>query len=286
MKIELSKPYNPLIIDTLTDLNCPQAVAIWNTSFGKVDKLYKKTLQIYDKALQDRNSEHELLNTYELLLHNLCTLIKDDTGKILSLFITGHCDKNEHIKNFNIQTKPFKSRVGKQINKVKHNQRKITGHNFTIRGKKVLGYSVVFLEDDGYKPCLDVHNTEGDGAFSFNYELRSILVNLYQFSRELSNCLKNLSKAHKEIIATTVNKSSYEDLLEISSRIDELYFPNELKKRQPVIKITSEGKYLLEFKMLNKKNSSKILKSYGKITQEMQYTGDGITRNFKIIDVY
>jgi|GEM_PF-5211757 len=116
-------------------------------------------------------------------------------------------------------------------------------------------------------------------AFSFYYEMRYLLVGIYQ-----------LSSALCQIIPT---KGTGEDLtkgLRFKSTLDmiidmpKVYLPNEYKKEIPHISLENSFYYVaLEAK--NSRNTDPVIAAK-QLSQEIAYTADGLTNNFALIDVF
>jgi hypothetical protein len=260
-------------------------LSIWNLSYGKVLNAIYEILELLINSANDETKHTELLQKYEHLLYLHAALINDDTKSIIDCFFTEDQKENKTVKE-QVRQPSVEAHSSKIINQIKHHRRHIVTVNHYLDELIIPGFTIVQNFSGTASFCTTVHHRAGDTVFSFYYELRHLFVGIYIISEALCNVVPSVSKPSTNLTQSPKIKQ----LLELFLKLPRIYLPNELKKEIPFIEHSTDSSNSGYFHIGTGTNKKYYdipnLTNYKQLTQKIHFTGDGVTRNFSLFDVY
>jgi hypothetical protein len=253
-------------------------VSIWNNSIFKVLNSMEEILKLLLECQRDKKVLENILPKYETLLHYYASLTNDDAKSIVEAFFQNEKELKEHKKLLKLPN--LQAHSGKIINAIKHEQRYLIVVNHFIDELIIPGFSVVTNKRHLLSPCMTIHWKDGDMAFSFYYEMRYLIVGIYQLSDILSRIIPT-----KGVIGEDLSQGlRFKSILEMFIEMPKVYLPNEYKKEIPYISL-EEAAYFVGVEPKNSRNTDTVIATK-QLSQEISYTADGLTNSFALIDVF
>jgi len=286
------------------DYGLKHPLALFNTSFNKIEESLRDFFKIYDVITFDQLRQaqggdipvREIIKSYRSYLYSLREYL-DDCYHIAKSFMapdTKHKDdRNQYnwllrnaqvpaVQNFLNATNDYKRFLDLIVNALKHNNAILNGIIFFDETAKefYLGYYVANVVSERYEPVQSIHaDYQGEHtAFSFGRDVRFNMYHIFAIAEELINMIKNLG-----IKITIPSKSlpineKRETLFKGIMDLPRTFFPDEYQKPIPSVSITSDRLLKLEYP------SMLSLKPLPRPQSVMLYhSPDGKTRSFAIL---
>ncbi len=276
-------------------------LAIYSISTQRVFNAFNKVIESLEKS-KDHN---EITERHQELIESLNSYIDDGYHLMKCLFPKNSVNKNiifadKWLKSINISVKkiiddyqsklsPYRDRIAKINNKVKHNHaRYCTIEVSTLHGK-IKGYYIEGVNlNEVIIPDNEIHPSMKDGtytAISYNMDLKRLLVYFYIISDLISKTIYKLYSFQNNtnlIIKLTPDSSSVlNGICEKIALLPDLFFPDEYVKDIPLIIIRHNGKEIelrenAHTKFINK------LRRYTKCKVSTGITFDGISQKWAL----
>lgn len=286
------------------DYGLKHPLALFNTSFNKIEECLHDFFKIYDGITFDqlRQSQggdipvREIIKSYKSYLYSLREYL-DDCYHIAKVFIapdTKHKDdRNQYnwllknarvpaVQGFLNATNDYKRFLDEIVNALKHNNAILNGIIFFDEAAKefYLGYYVANVVNERYEPVQSIHaDYQGEHtAFSFGRDVRFNTYHIFAIAEELMNMINNLG-----IQVTIPSKSlpinnKREALFRSIMNLPRTFFPDEYQKPVPSVSVTSDRLLKLEYP------SKLSLKPLPRPHSVMLYhSPDGKTRSFALL---
>ena len=191
--------------------------------------------------------------------------------------------ENKITKKYFNEIFKYKSAISAIVNKIKHNHARLNYVQITTKHGKIIGYFVEGLDNSeslGADTTIHKRYMNADTAFSLNRDLKFHLVNFFYICDSLRESLEEIIKKKYNVELTYQNNSINDSTFKFDTckRIQELpylFFPDEMEKNIPVIKIIENS---IEF---SKNTDAPELLTYEELRVITQMTGDGITKAFR-----
>ena len=257
------------------ELGLRHPLGIYNTSVTRVEERFRRVVELLSTPEQQRN---ELLDSQEALLKALMEHM-DDCVNILRGFTASKrdFDKNRHVRAYRQAIEEYRAHIGKVVGRLKHQQGRLTLMTVQLATSRFAGYFVTIgLLGGSIGPDPDIH--PHITAFSFNRDLRFHLCHFLLTSVHLARAVEALTGARPDYPA----KGALADVIKAVMALPETYFPDEYKKRRPVLRF--EAEQVASRQLFVNFMSSKGWQPLAGQTMLIRLTtrGDGVTRAWKI----
>jgi len=264
-------------------------LASYNVSLSAVARRLRTVLEVLSQTQRDALFIHEKKGDWAFPLleatdHMLDALMEhlDDCGGIIRSFFSSVNDK--HFKkvhgDYKRSVEPYRDHIGKIVNYIKHNQGRLRSVVFNWPSGSSLGYFVEGpVSEGGLWPVACIHPTEST-AFSYNRDVAFHVCNLFAVGSRLAAALYSIDKRLVPIDTLKSLNSKDSDLsqvLMLTSALPYIYFPDELEKDVPSVRVKSNSVYIgypsARIKVIAPPGGSRIA---------IAFAGDGVTRSFKM----
>lgn len=236
------------------------------------EKSFLVFLNDFSKSPISKESAERLCKEFKDACYSVFELV-EAYKKVFYCFYSK--DDKKEVKRFDSTFKSLRDEISYFVNKCKHEYREI--EPVVAHGKEiqVLGF---FLTEpnDGNKVRLDNRFHKGGNATSFRYYITEILMLVHSLDAVIENALQ---KPLPEVVDDNHASFNTKQILEITSALPNIVFPNETKKVvQHVVQGDGSVFYISPCKF-----NLKTLK--GRVRIESLYTGDGITKEFALPNI-
>ena len=245
----------------------------------RISSVARKTItlpKIDDSGKAVDDARNEYVTALDAML-DACMEHLDDLNSVIKCFFTSENDpKYKKIYDeFKKAIRPYRNHVAKMVNKIKHEQGRLRLICHESALGQIIGYFIESSDENGViGPDPEIHIL-GQTAFSISRDLRFHLCGIFFVAAQLAQAVYkacgigvNGKPQH--------NQRLIEMIQEIAA-ISPMFFPDELKKPFPAVKITS-SKLHLTFGLQNLERAR--APSHGKLS--VSYRGDGVSRSFRI----
>lgn len=183
----------------------------------------------------------ELIKATNRLLHTLFIHFNDCNLIIESFFENVNSNECKQSKNqFKKSVKSYYDHIAIPVNSIKHRSSQLRAFCFHWENDAIVGFFLQSPDNAGVLgPDVNLHK-DGCSAFSFNRELPYFLVNIFATSSSLANVLHSINSKlspKKNIIYSDVFNEKWLMALQKVSTLPKFYFPDEINKQAPLVKI-------------------------------------------------
>lgn len=153
------------------------------------------------------------------------------------------------VREFNENTKDYRSHASKIINQIKHQHRRIRPFSYAWDNNFIIGYFIEGLagiNTIGPEPKINSKFNDLNTGFSINRDIPYHLVNVYFASA----CLASVVRKHAKTNVVVPKVLDGEHLVRCFREVAKMKFillPDEIKMKMPSVHERKEGKFLLEF---------------------------------------
>ena len=249
----------------------------YNMSVARVAECFSRVTRVLSTARQRGN---ELLDFQESLLKGLMEHM-DDCVNILRGFTVSSrdFDKNRYVRVYRRAVEEYRAHIGKVVGRLKHQQGRLTLMAVQLKTSSFAGYFVtVGLLGGGIGPDPDIH--PHITAFSFNRDLRFHLCHFLLTSAHLAQAVEGLSGIGP--VEVDPVKGELTDAIAGVMALRETYFPDEYRKKRPVLGFTvepGESRHLV-VDFVSSEGWQTLAGQTMRVT--LTTSGDGVTRAWKI----
>lgn len=270
-----------------TRLKLRHPLAVYNISISQVVSRFSATLKSYkqlslpfstSKEQEERNAV--FLDSLDALLDSLIEHIDDCNNVIRCFFDSDNDPKYKKIySQFKSSIRPYRDHIGKVVNKIKHEQGRLRPISFTWPGGNSYGYFVEGANHEGaVGPDEDIHEG-GNTAFSVARDFRFHLCGIYFVGTHLAQAVyeaSSIGTSHRHVSAEATEGLAA--LIQGISEIPPIFFPDEIRKPVPSVKISTRSGALIACGKLHHEKVS-ILPS---ANVRVNFVGDGVTKTFRM----
>lgn len=256
-------------------------LGMYNLSIATVAKAFKETLdatearkaKFLNNAQSKEEDEHLILSLDSLL----DTVVEhfDDAKGIMCVF----ADREDQtagrkmLNDFSSTIKEARNFSAKQANEIKHRQARVRLIRISNQQVFIPGYFIEGVSTDGAICPNPIIHDGGNTAFSIGRSLRTLVCSVYF----LSNALPVLATP-KKTVAAKIQPTGFGQLLPVFDRLlqlDKYVFYDEIDKCPAIVETANKISI-----------STKSRSIYQPPPQgcriELEYTGDGMSRTFKL----
>lgn len=250
-------------------------IAIYNNSLNNtlasLEKLTNATRELlFSQSEQTTNQAKDCTKSFIL---ELFTHIEDSKTILKTIYpLEQEKELGKALRKYTSLISNFRDHIASQANKIKHNQSEIRAISFSWDTGFAPGYFIEsFLENNALGPDPEIH-TSSNSAFSYAREIRKSLCGILFISNALACTIREKKK-----LTDTRPAYSHPKIEQIADTLRlyfDFYFPDEIKKPNPRIKIKTNELQL----SYPSKEKPKAMPSHVKINTIFQ--ADGHTRTF------
>lgn len=269
-------------------------LGIFNLTFATVVHSFRLTLDELATAEsearyarpQNYNWSDPLLNATDQLLDAIVQHLDSYSQIIATLFSDPHCaEAKRATSRVRRETKPYRDRVAKIVNAIKHNHRKLSVVHFHGPGLFFPGYFVEGVCAGGaIGPDPAIH-PNSNTAISFNRDLPFHMVSLYFAASVLADAVHDIDDAPMQITETSLTRPD-KDLADVIRRLSALprtYFPDEARMSVPLVEYrqtpdSDEFKVVLEYPA----HRAKARGVPAGCRIQVSWRGDGVSKTYKL----
>lgn len=270
-----------------TRLKLRHPLAIYNISISQVVARFSTTLKSYkqlslpfstSKEQEERSAA--FLDALDALLDSLLEHI-DDCNNVIRCFFESDSDTSYKriYTQFKSSIRPYRDHIGKVVNKIKHEQGRLRPISFSWPGGSSYGYFVEGANHEGaVGPDEDIHEG-GNTAFSVARDFRFHLCGIYYVGTHLAQAVyeaSGIGTNHRHVCAQ--GTEGLAELIQEISAIPPIFFPDEIKKLIPSVKVSTRSGALIACGKLHHEKVT-ILPS-AKV--QVNFVGDGVTKTFRM----
>lgn len=270
-----------------TRLKLRHPLAVYNISISQVVgrfsatlKSHKQLLLPYSASMEKEERNAAFVDSLDALLDSLIEHIDDCNNVIRCFFETDSNTKYKKIySQFKSSIRPYRDHIGKVVNKIKHEQGRLRLISFSWPSGNSIGYFVEGVNHEGaVGPDQDIHEG-GNTAFSVARDLRFHLCGIYFVGTHLAQAIYEASGfgTNDRHISATGTEGLASLIMDISE-IPPIFFPNEMKKPIPSVKINTRSEVLIA---CGKIHHEKVLVLPGS-RASVNFVGDGVTNTFRM----
>lgn len=262
-------------------------LAIYNISLSQVVGRFSSALTELEKLRHitgfggERDAKEEaFLAALDSLLDALVEHF-DDCNNVLRCFFQNEADPRykKSYSQFKAATRSYRDHVAKIVNRIKHSQGRLRSVLFSWPGGDSVGYFVEGVNTEGVVgPDEDIH-PGGSTAFSVARDFRLHLCGIYFVSTHLAQAIYEASGVRpdgKHVSAQGVDALA--TVIRGVSCVPPVFFPDEMKKAIPSVKMASDGGVTISCGKDNRERATSFPSAHVKV----RFMGDGITRQFRI----
>jgi hypothetical protein len=181
---------------------------------------------------------------------------------IKSMFKEGGKDKNfiKAIREFNDNTKSYRDHTSKIINLIKHQHRRISPFSYSWSNNLIIGYFVEGLVAPtviGPDPQVHQKYNGQNTGISLNFDIPFHIANIYFSSACLSSVIKKYTEATQPKTSNLLKDETLKCLKEVS-KIDLIFFPNEISNEIPSITERKAENFLIEMPSRKKPKNNNL----------------------------
>lgn len=263
--------------------------ASYNVSLSAVAKRLLCILEALSKTehearyldVKNANWEVPLLEAADHMLDALMEHV-DDCGGIIRSFFPSADDKRfkKIFTEYKKSVEPYRKHIGGIVNYIKHNQGRLRSVSISWPDGSSLGYFIEGpVSSGGLGPVAQIHPTEST-AFSFNRDIPFHICNIFAVGARLANALHSIDK---RIVPADIQgevetrDTDWRKALILASNLSRTYFPDELSKSIPLVRVNNGGVFIehpaSNIKVNGPPLGSRICTSF---------RGDGITSEYKM----
>jgi hypothetical protein len=248
-------------------------------------------------SIKQSEQDNQFLNKVKELLDSLMSFIDDTYHIMKTLFPASEvinpiifADKwmvkadKKLVTGYKDRLKDYRDFLATIVNKIMHNHGRLNFIKFITVHGEIVGYYIEGLDNNG---ALGTDRTihkrfrNEDTAFSLNRDLKFHLTNFFFICHYLKVILQRIleRRYNLQIPNLIMTKDGSEDFLDVCMNIQDLpnlFFPDEIYKPVPEINIFDE---YVEFTY---PANSSILLVYGEIKISSNFSGDGVTKSFRL----
>lgn len=200
--------------------------------------------------------------------------------------------KESSLRNFRGMSKPYRERLNKIVNAMKHRQARLSLFHATNAMIRIPGYSIQSLiAPNTIGPDIHVHHKKRSSdvaATSFSYDFRWHICAFYGLGWALSRFIEDVTGTHTpEMKDAATPRENTPQMFDVVSRVAKLptfVFPQEVRGLNPVVDTNSDhSRCRIEISESAKPRPLTFGQlPGGPITLTARYTGDGATTSFKV----
>lgn len=259
-------------------------LAVYNISRAKCLRRFRRvTEELENRKTRDEyvNNAESLLEAYEALLHALADHWDDCISIVRSIF-----SDNSKVAEIEKQLRAslehhFEARVRLPINQIKHHTHRIATVVYCDAEFVVPGFFFIAPVEKGVAGPSPLVHRNGMHEYSFSLALRKLFLGLHQVSAALKAViLEGLPPNMPIAIPSSSEEGDNNVLVQLGtwfSSSQRCRFPGEHAESMPDIKCDG---MCFEFQA---KGLKRVIDCRSRSMQvSMTYTGDGVTRSFKI----
>ncbi|MFM0395220.1 hypothetical protein [Paraburkholderia phytofirmans] len=230
-----------------------------------------------DRSTQASAKRNEFLATLDGLLDALMEHI-DDCNSVLKCFFKDEksTEYKEIYNAFKSEIRPYRDRVGKIVNKIKHEQGRLRlVHSDSVLGTS-FGYYVEGVDLNGViGPDPDIHHPRGETAYSLGRDFRLHVNGIFFVAARLAHAIYRATG--KGVVTSLPENASLANLVKRVGDIPPIFFPDEISQPFPTVKITDTiCRVSVGFGNFEKAKSPPGAKI------SVSFVGDGVSRSFRI----
>src|SRR5579862_827948 len=256
--------------------------AVWD-AFGRLVVELESVIRDRPFATNDQPSWFtELLGHHQALLYNLAEYNETCRDILAGCFITqDEAKKNPAFREFERSCKQYRGYVGEIVNAVKHQQARFRSVVAFAESMAIVGYYIESARSDGtIGPNEHIHRG-GIEAFAIARELQYHLFGLFHVANELAKaCLKVVPEL-PDIAVDLQPDPQAADVIRKVSALESTGFPREMRKKRARIGVLTHGTSPTDYELEYPATSPSIRWPSG-LRVSVGFSGDGISRNFKI----
>lgn len=266
-------------------------LASYNVSIAIVIKRFNNVLNALDELEFDRSSQlpikpgsdEQLLEATDHLLDSLMEHM-EDCEKIIGTFFIDPVQKinKKMIELYKKKVEPYRKHIGNIVNFIKHHQGRLRLITFYNSTNFFNGYYIEGLVQPGViGPVPGIH-PGGNSAFSYVYDLRFHIANIFGVSRCLADFITNLnvtigSNPMPEFNSINSMSSAWIDIIKRVSSYTMIIFPDEVRKPFPNIIMTDK---CISIRFPDNSICKQTFQSDMRVINTIN--GDGVTRSYKV----
>jgi hypothetical protein len=264
-------------------------VGVYRTSLAQVWPSLLAVLDELQTVERDRpfvepalgNWEAELLKRQEHLLYCVFEHVEDCDSVLKCCFPPGEpVGKNQHVKEYRRQIAKYRDRLGRVVNRIKHNQGRLRYVVFYGDSWCAPGYFVEAVDASGGVGPDPLIHAGGNTAFSFARDLRNHFVAIFLVSHFLSRAVTALA-GQGSIVA--IPDSRVDDVVaSVAKRLhhsNAIVFPDELEQEFPSIHV-EQGERGTRIRVFLLPSGSGPIQIPEFFRLTVGFRGDGVTRAF------
>lgn len=246
-------------------------------------------------------ASHALQSAQKLLLYAVFEHV-EDCKSIARVFFPKAVsnDKDPNFREFQKAIEPYRDRLGRIVNAMKHRQARIGLYHASNSMVRISGYSIqTIIEPNtlGSDPTVHKKVRQTDvAATSFSHELRWLFVVLYVVGEHLARFVEAMAgqKVPKANLGSTLSvgaeralaiggRPTFFDVGQTIAQIPGFVFPQEMRGQIPLIRLTRD-KQALEIEFTDRVSGLLTFGQLpgGPIKLAATYSGDGATTSFKV----
>lgn len=259
-------------------------IGVYNISLAHVVERFERCIDeihelppMNDRSTQASAKRNEFLATLDSLLDALMEHI-DDCNSVLKCFFEDE-NSNEYKKiydAFKKEIKPYRDRIGKIVNKIKHEQGRLRlVHSDSMFGTS-FGYYVEGADSNGViGPDPEIHHPRGETAYSLGRDFRLHVNGIFFVAARLAHAIHRATGT--AVIASVPENASLANLVKRVGDIPPIFFPDEMSQPFPAVRITDSVCRI----SVGPSNIEKA-KSPPGANISVSFVGDGVSRSFRV----
>ena len=263
-------------------------LAIFNVSIEQVVSRFSNALRAFKQlSLSYGNHEEDILKAKVEFLDSLDSLLDsliehiDDCNNVVRCFFESDSDpkyKNVY-SQFKSSIRPYRNHVGRVVNKIKHEQGRLRLIHFSWPDGSSYGYFVEGANQEGaVGPDEDIH-PGGNTAFSIARDFRFHLCGIYFVGTHLAQAVYEVcGMSIKQCDMGNQGSEGLAEIIQAVSSIPPIFFPDEIRKVIPTVKIVGGPGALIACGKLHHEKVSALPSA----KVHVNFSGDGITRTFRV----
>ncbi len=261
-------------------------LAVYNISISQVVSRFLSALKSYQQLFLPYGANSELNTRKSEFIESLDSLLDaliehiDDSNNVIRCFFDADSDpKYKKIySQFKSSIRPYRDQIGKVVNKIKHEQGRLRPVSFSWPNGNCYGYFVEGADQEGaIGPDKSIHEG-GNTAFSVARDFRLHVCGIYFVGTHLAQAIYEISGVGvpRRHVADQ-GAAGLAEVIKMVSEIPPIFFPDEIKKHIPSVKVTGSGA-LIACGDLRHEKVSVLPRSNVNIS----FVGDGVSRTFRM----
>lgn len=206
----------------------------------------------------------------------------DVCGGIIRSFFPATNEKQfkKRLTAFKTAVEPYRKHIGNVDNYIKHSQGKLRSIRFSWATGMCFGYFVEGPVANGVLGPLACIHPGSNSAFSYNRDLKFHICSVLAVGANLAHSLHEIDRQLTLVPTPNSNESrdsAWVDAIQAAADLPNIFFPDELTKPIPNVKVTGE-RVLIEFAA----QKTKVFRPPSPCKISLTYGGDGVSRSFKM----